>query len=162
MVQYESRASDRESNQSLDSCYLRYTYDLKNRRSSSENCLTSTPIRESWRCCPACGCYGSLAAGGVGTSIIAQKKIHCTVAHGPKLALRGVTSHLVSDMCMYSHTIVGVSPHDYGRAMVGYICPTHTVSVTYKLGVTAAGMIGHAPSPRPTEGKRPIAVRLQG
>ena len=44
-------------------------------------------------------------------------------------------------MCMYSHAIVGVSPHDYGRAMVGYICPTHTVSVTYKLGVTAAGMI---------------------
>jgi hypothetical protein len=42
--------------------------------------------------------------------------------------------------------------------MVGYICPTHTVSVTYKLGVTAAGMIGHAPSPRPTEGKRPIAA----
>jgi hypothetical protein len=32
------------------------------------------------------------------------------------------------------------------------------VSVTYKLGVTAAGMIGHAPSPRPTEGKRPIAA----
>jgi hypothetical protein len=87
-----------------------------------------------------------------------QKKIHCTVAHGPKLALRGVTSHLVTDMCMYSHAIVGVSPHDYGRAMVGYICPTHTVSVTYKLGVTAAGMIGHAPSPRPTEGKRPIAA----
>jgi hypothetical protein len=80
------------------------------------------------------------------------------VAHGPKLALRGVTSHLVTDMCMYSHAIVGVSPHDYGRAMVGYICPTHTVSVTYKLGVTAAGMIGHAPSPRPTEGKRPIAA----
>ena len=70
----------------------------------------------------------------------------------------GVTSHLVTDMCMYSHAIVGVSPHDYGRAMVGYICPTHTVSVTYKLGVTAAGMIGHAPSPRPTEGKRPIAA----
>ena len=62
-----------------------------------------------------------------------------TVVHGPKLALRGVTSHLVTDMCMYSHAIVGVSPHDYGRAMVGYICPTHTVSVTYKLGVTAAG-----------------------
>jgi hypothetical protein len=50
---------------------------------------------------------------------------------------RGVTSHLVTDMCMYSHAIVGVSPHEYGRAMVGYICPTHTVSVTYKLGVTA-------------------------
>jgi hypothetical protein len=73
--------------------------------------------------------------GGV---IIAQKNFHCTVVHGPKLALRGVTSHLVTDMCMYSHAIVGVSPHDYGRAMVGYICPTHTVSVTYKLGVTAA------------------------
>jgi hypothetical protein len=87
-----------------------------------------------------------------------SKKIHCTVAHGPKLALRGVTSHLVTDMCMYSHAIVGVSPHDNGRAMVGYICPTHTVSVTYKLGVTAAGMIGYAPSPRPTEGKRPIAA----
>jgi hypothetical protein len=42
-------------------------------------------------------------------------------------------------MCMYSHAIVGVSPHDYGRAMAGYICPTHTVSVTYKLGVTEAG-----------------------
>ena len=69
----------------------------------------------------------------------AQKTFHCTVVHGPKLALRGVTSHLVTDMCMYSHAIVGVSPHDYGRAMVGYICPTHTVSVTYKLGVTAAG-----------------------
>jgi hypothetical protein len=66
------------------------------------------------------------------------------VAHSPKLALRGVTSHLVTDMCMYSHAIVGVSPHEYGRAMVGYICPTHTVSVTYKLGVTAAGMIEHA------------------
>jgi hypothetical protein len=26
----------------------------------------------------------------------------CTVVHGPKLALRGVTSHLVTDMCMYS------------------------------------------------------------
>jgi hypothetical protein len=68
-----------------------------------------------------------------------QKHFHCTVVHGPKLALRGVTSHLVTDMCMYSHAIVGVSPHDYGRAMVRYICPTHTVSVTYKLGVTAAG-----------------------
>jgi hypothetical protein len=44
--------------------------------------------------------------------------------------------------------------------MVGYICPTHTVSVTYKLGVTAAGMISHAPSPRPTEGKRPIGAWL--
>ena len=71
--------------------------------------------------------------------ILIAKNFHCTVAHGPKLALRGVTSHLVTDMCMYSHAIVGVSPHDYGRAMAGYICPTHTVSVTYKLGVTAAG-----------------------
>jgi hypothetical protein len=68
-----------------------------------------------------------------------KKDFHCTVAHGPKLALRGVTSHLVTDMCMYSHAIVGVSPQDYGRAMAGYICLTHTVSVTYKLGVTAAG-----------------------
>ena len=59
--------------------------------------------------------------------------------HSPKLALRGVTSDLVTDMCMYYHGIIGVSPHDYGRAMVGYIRPTHTVSVTYKLGVTAAG-----------------------
>jgi hypothetical protein len=71
--------------------------------------------------------------------IMSQNNFHCTVVHGPKLALRGVTSHLVTDMCMYSHAIVGVSPHDYGRAMVGYICPTHTVSVTHKLGVTAAG-----------------------
>jgi hypothetical protein len=45
----------------------------------------------------------------------------------------------ITDMCMYIHTIVGVSIHDYGRAMAGYICPTHTVSVTYKLGVTTAG-----------------------
>ena len=29
------------------------------------------------------------------------------MAHGPKLALRGATSHLVTDMCMYSHAIVG-------------------------------------------------------
>jgi hypothetical protein len=64
-----------------------------------------------------------------------------TVAHGPKLALhvRGATSHLVTDMCMYSHAIVGVSPHDYGRATMWYMCPTHAVSVTYRLGVTAAG-----------------------
>ena len=59
--------------------------------------------------------------------------------YGHKHALRGVTSHLVTDTCMYSHAIVGVTPHDYGRAMAGCICPTHTVSVTYKLGVTAAG-----------------------
>jgi hypothetical protein len=39
----------------------------------------------------------------------------------------------------YSHAIVGVTPHDYERAMAGCICPTHTVSVTYKLGVTTAG-----------------------
>eukprot|EP01049_Picozoa_sp_SAG25_P003363 SAG25_NODE_193_length_12184_cov_5.527844_4_plen_103_part_00 len=84
-------------------------------------------------------CYRSLVLRSMGTPIISQKTIHCTVAHGPKLALRGVTSHLVTDMCMYSHAIVGVSPHDYGRAMAGYICPTHTVSVTYKLGVTAVG-----------------------
>jgi hypothetical protein len=60
----------------------------------------------------------------------------------------------------YSHAIVGVSPHDYGRAMVGYICPTHTVSVTYKLGVTAAGMTEHASLLGATEGKRPIAAPL--
>eukprot|EP01049_Picozoa_sp_SAG25_P019486 SAG25_NODE_6156_length_583_cov_1.280992_1_plen_52_part_10 len=41
-------------------------------------------------------CYGSLAVGVVGTSIMSQKHFHCTVAHGPKLALRGVTSHLVT------------------------------------------------------------------
>ena len=40
---------------------------------------------------------------------------------GHKQALRGVTSHLVTDMCMYSHPIVGVSTHDYGRAMMWYI-----------------------------------------
>jgi hypothetical protein len=70
--------------------------------------------------------YGSLGLtikGGRSS----QKLFHCT----PKLALRGVTSHLVTDMCMYIHAVVGVSTHDYGRAMVGYICPTHTVSVTY-------------------------------
>eukprot|EP01047_Picozoa_sp_COSAG01_P078131 COSAG01_NODE_14318_length_1469_cov_2.920438_1_plen_103_part_10 len=66
---------------------------------------------------------------------IFSKKIHYTVAHGPKLALRGVTSHLVTDMCMYSHAIVGVSPHDYGRAMAGYICPTHTESVHISLAL---------------------------
>jgi hypothetical protein len=43
-----------------------------------------------------------------------------------------------TNMCMYSHAIVGVGPHDYGGEMVGYMCPTHTVSVTYRLGVTAA------------------------
>eukprot|EP01049_Picozoa_sp_SAG25_P004343 SAG25_NODE_271_length_10616_cov_28.967091_11_plen_187_part_00 len=59
--------------------------------------------------------------------------------HSPKLALRGVTSDLVTDMCMYCHGIIGVSPHDYGRAMLWQICPTHAVSVTYRLGVTAAG-----------------------
>jgi hypothetical protein len=31
-----------------------------------------------------------------------------------------------------------VSPHDYGRALLWQICPTHAVSVTYRLGVTAA------------------------
>eukprot|EP01047_Picozoa_sp_COSAG01_P132814 COSAG01_NODE_62748_length_283_cov_0.717391_1_plen_68_part_01 len=31
------------------------------------------------------------------SSRISQKQFHCTVAHGPKLALRGVTSHLVTD-----------------------------------------------------------------
>jgi hypothetical protein len=90
--------------------------------------------------------------------IISQNNFHCTVMHGPKLALRGVTSHLVTGMCMYSHAIVGVSPQNYGRAMVGYICPTHTVSVTYKLGVTAAGMTEHASLLEATEGKRPIAA----
>ena len=58
---------------------------------------------------------------------------------GHKQALRGVTSHLVTDMCMYCHGIIGVSPHDYGRALLWQICPTHAVSVTYRLGVTAAG-----------------------
>ena len=58
------------------------------------------------------------------------------MAHGPKLALRAITSHLVTDMCMYSHAIVGVSPHDYGSAMVRHICPTHAVSVTHRPGVT--------------------------
>jgi hypothetical protein len=42
--------------------------------------------------------------------------------------------------------------------MVGYICPTHTVSVTYKLGVTAVRMIMHASLLEATEGKRPIAA----
>jgi hypothetical protein len=50
--------------------------------------------------------------------ILIAKFCHCTVAHGPKQALRGVTSHLVTDMCMYSHPIVGVIPHDCGRPMV--------------------------------------------
>ena len=54
---------------------------------------------------------GILIRGPLGL-IVSQKKIHCTVAHGPKLALRAITSHLVTDMCMYSHTIVGVGPHD--------------------------------------------------
>ena len=83
--------------------------------------------------------YRSLVPRSMATPHHSQKNFHCTVVHGPKLALRGVTSHLVTDMCMYSHAIVGVSPHDYGRVMAGDICPTHTVSVTYKLGVTAAG-----------------------
>jgi hypothetical protein len=55
-----------------------------------------------------------------------------------ELALRGVTSDLVTDMCMYCHGIIGVSPHDYGRALLWQICPTHAVLVTYRLGVTAA------------------------
>jgi hypothetical protein len=59
--------------------------------------------------------------------------------HSPKLALRGVTSDLVTDMCMYCHGIIGVSTHDYGRALLWQISPTHAVSVTYRLGVTAAG-----------------------
>jgi hypothetical protein len=59
----------------------------------------------------------------------------------------------------YSHAIVGVTPHDYERAMAGCICPTHTVSVTYKLGVTTAGMIEVASLLEATEGKRPIAAR---
>eukprot|EP01047_Picozoa_sp_COSAG01_P029097 COSAG01_NODE_1986_length_8712_cov_118.329618_2_plen_104_part_00 len=42
--------------------------------------------------------------------------------------------------------------------MVGYICHTHIVSVTYKLGVTAAGMIEQASLLEATEGKRPIAA----
>jgi hypothetical protein len=47
------------------------------------------------------------------------KFFHCTVAHGPKQeALRGVTPHFVTDMCMYSHATVGVSPHDCGMPMV--------------------------------------------
>jgi hypothetical protein len=64
-------------------------------------------------------------------------------------------------MCLYNHAIVGMSPYDYGREMVGYICRTHTVSVTYRrhrLGVTAAGMIEGASLLEATEGKRPIAA----
>eukprot|EP01047_Picozoa_sp_COSAG01_P084414 COSAG01_NODE_18108_length_1100_cov_1.254745_1_plen_157_part_00 len=38
------------------------------------------------------------------------------------------------------------------------ICPTHTVSVTYKLGVTAAVMIEVASLLEATEGKRPIIL----
>eukprot|EP01047_Picozoa_sp_COSAG01_P000809 COSAG01_NODE_16_length_40091_cov_15.728646_22_plen_104_part_00 len=37
---------------------------------------------------------------------------------GHKQALRGVTSHLITDMCMYSHANVGVSPRNCGKAMV--------------------------------------------
>jgi hypothetical protein len=37
---------------------------------------------------------------------------------GHKQALRGVTSHLVTDMCMYSHANVGVSPRNCGKVMV--------------------------------------------
>jgi hypothetical protein len=70
---------------------------------------------------------------------MSQNNCHWTVAHGPKLALRSVTSHLVTDMCIYSHAIVGVSPHDYGRAIVGYIiCPTHTVRMGLEL-ITGTG-----------------------
>jgi hypothetical protein len=36
-----------------------------------------------------------------------QKQFLFPVAHGPKLALRGVTPHLVTDMRMYSHATVG-------------------------------------------------------
>jgi hypothetical protein len=39
-------------------------------------------------------------------------------ATGHKQALRSVTSHLVTDMCMYSHANVGVSPHNCEKAMV--------------------------------------------
>jgi hypothetical protein len=74
-----------------------------------------------------------------------------------KLALRGVTSHLVTDMCMYSHAIVGVSPHDYGRATMWYMCPTHAMSVTYRLGVTAAGCSTMHRAIHFSTGKRPIA-----
>jgi hypothetical protein len=60
----------------------------------------------------------------------AQKVFHCTVARGPKMSLRGVTPHLVTDMCMYSHEIVGVGPQDYGRAMVE-VHMSHTHRVGY-------------------------------
>eukprot|EP01047_Picozoa_sp_COSAG01_P014449 COSAG01_NODE_704_length_14147_cov_5.083648_1_plen_153_part_10 len=49
---------------------------------------------------------------------VSPKKSHCTVVHGPKLALRGVTSHLVTGMCMHSHAIVGVSPQQGLRGIV--------------------------------------------
>jgi hypothetical protein len=42
----------------------------------------------------------------------------------------GVTPHLVTDMCMYSHEIVGVGPQDYGRAMVE-VHMSHTHRVGY-------------------------------
>jgi hypothetical protein len=60
--------------------------------------------------------------------------------YGHKQALRGVTSHLVTDMCMYSHANVGVSPHNCGKVTVRTTCPAHAVSVTCTRGVTTAGM----------------------
>eukprot|EP01047_Picozoa_sp_COSAG01_P015916 COSAG01_NODE_803_length_13459_cov_9.995808_5_plen_64_part_00 len=45
----------------------------------------------------------------------------CRCEHKGARLIKGVTSHLVTDMCMYSRTIVGVSPHDYGRTVLWHI-----------------------------------------